>query len=69
MDNTISMLRLQADLISSETKYVEMAAMACETNNLPETARNIRLSLTIFKEAATLIRKEAEQLEEINQGS
>lgn len=68
MDNTISMLRLQADLISSETKYLEMAAAVCETHNLPETARNIRLSLTLFKEAVTLIRMEADQLEEINQG-
>lgn len=48
---------------------MEMAAVVCETNDLPETARNIRLSLTIFKEAATLIRKEADQLEEINQRS
>lgn len=69
MDNSVSMLRLQADLISGESKYLEMAAAVCETNDLPETARNIRLSLTIFKEAVTLIRKEADELEEINQGS
>ncbi len=72
MDNAVSMLKLQADLIDGEAKILGFAVIVCETHNLPETARSLRLSMTILRNAATLIRKEADQLlkdHDENQGS
>jgi hypothetical protein len=63
MQDAISMLRLQADIIKSELRILEIAAVACETNNLPETARSIRLSVTILREQAFLLNQQAKELE------
>ena len=63
MDNAVSMLKLQADLIDGEVRILDLAAAACESNGLRGTARALRLSLTILRNGATLIRKEADQLE------
>ena len=63
MDNAVSMLRLQADLIMSEVRILDLAAAVCESNGLRGTAQGLRSSVTILQNAATLIRKEADQLE------
>ncbi len=64
MQDAVSMLRLQDDLIRGELRILEIAAVACETNNLPETARGIRLSITILRSTANLISQCAVELEE-----
>jgi hypothetical protein len=64
MQNAVSMLKLQADLIGGELRILELAAVVCETNNLPETARGIRLCITILRESAILINQTANELEE-----
>lgn len=67
MDNAVSMLKLQADLIDGEAKILGFAVIVCETHNLPETARSLRLSMIILRNAATLIRKEADRIGENNE--
>ena len=67
MDNAVSVLRLHADLISGEVRILDLAAAACESNGLRGTARSLRLSATILRNSAILIRKEADQLEENNE--
>lgn len=64
MTDAVSMLKLQADLINSECRVLYMAVAVCESNNLPETARSLRLTITILREAATLIKREADHLED-----
>ena len=56
------MLKLQADIISGELKVLECAVWACETNKLPETARQLRLTMDILRESARIIKLEAESL-------
>lgn len=58
-----SMLRVQADVIKGELKVLEVAVWSCETGDLPETARQLRLTMDILQAAARLIEREADELD------
>ena len=53
-----SMLNLQADIIDGEIKILERAAWTCETNELPETGRQLRLTMDILQVAVLIIKLE-----------
>ena len=53
-----SMLNLQADIINGELRMLECAVWACETAKLPETARQLRLTMDILQEAIRIIKLE-----------
>ncbi len=52
-----SMLTLQADLIEAECRVIDVNIWATETNNMPETARQLRISLDILRASAKIIRQ------------
>lgn len=54
-----SMLNLQADLIDGERRVLDVAVWACESHDMPETARSIRLTMDILRESALWMRTQA----------
>ena len=57
-----AMLDLQANIIMGELRSLEMAAWSCETHELRETARQLRLTIDILRASANLIRLEAKEI-------
>lgn len=60
----VSTLRLQADLIATELRILQYAVAACETHGLSETARQMRLSIDVLRGTETILRGEAQSIEE-----
>ena len=57
-----SMLNLQADIIDGEIKILECAVWACETYELSETARQLRLTMDILQAAVRIIKLEVAEV-------
>ena len=57
-----SMLNLQADIIDGEIKILERAVWTCETHELPETARQLRLTMDILLAAVRIIKLEVAEV-------
>lgn len=62
--NHAAMLHAQVGLIRQECKIIEISVFACESNNMPETARSLRLTRDILLTSARLIEIEAREAEE-----
>jgi hypothetical protein len=59
-ESNAAMVNLQADIIFAEIKVLQVAVWACETNNLPEIARQLRLTLEILRHSAEVLKTEAD---------